>query len=129
MSFSIYVAIRQRTSIVGQSIGPSVVFVGWPLSHLWLVGPVCAGVADCFARSVTVTQGAEMHAKAVWDDDIGDWIVGADTTIDLYSYKRPAVSRTFHWISFGLTRAHERTCLGCVRPWVPPAKIFALRHH
>jgi len=32
-----------------------------------------------------------MHAKAVWDDDIGDWIVGAETTIDLYSYKRPSV--------------------------------------
>ena len=40
---------------------------------------------------VSQEQGAEMHAKAVWDDDIGDWIVGAETTIDLYSYKRPSV--------------------------------------
>ena len=40
---------------------------------------------------ISQEQAQEMHTKAVWDDDIGDWIVGAETTIDLYSYKRPTV--------------------------------------
>lgn len=40
---------------------------------------------------ISEEQGQKMHAKAVWDDDIGDWIVDAESTIDLYSYKRPSV--------------------------------------
>lgn len=36
------------------------------------------------------TKINELASKAVWDDDIGDYI-GADSDIDLYGFKRPTV--------------------------------------